>query len=113
MSVSRKILRTYYTLFFISNTFISNARLKLAKIKQMLSNTLGLNFRFLKIIHIFHPCYHPEIIGCILNKQKSKRVFIQEITRLIIMKMKMEMKNRSHRCDLNRPRSRHGHKYSK
>ena len=29
------------------------------------------------------------------------------------MKMKMKMKNRSHRCDINRPRSRHGRKYSK
>ena len=25
----------------------------------------------------------------------------------------MKMKNRSHRYDINRPRSRHGHKYSK
>ena len=28
------------------------------------------------------------------------------------MKMKIKMKNGSHRCDINRPRSRHGHKYS-
>ena len=27
--------------------------------------------------------------------------------------MKMKMKNRSHRCDINRPRSRDGHRYSK
>ena len=27
--------------------------------------------------------------------------------------MKMKMKNRSLRYDINRPRSRHGHKYSK
>ena len=27
--------------------------------------------------------------------------------------MKIKMKNRSHRYDINRPRSRHGHKYSK
>ena len=27
--------------------------------------------------------------------------------------MKMEMKERSHRYDINRPRSRHGHNYSK
>ena len=35
--------------------------------------------------------------------------------RLIIMKMKMKIKikNRSHRYDINRPRSRHGQKYSK
>ena len=30
-------------------------------------------------------------------KQKSKRVFSHEIPRLIIIKIKMEMKNRSHR----------------
>ena len=29
------------------------------------------------------------------------------------MKMKMKIKNKSHRYDINRPRSRHGHKYSK
>ena len=29
------------------------------------------------------------------------------------MKMKMKMKNRSHRYGLNRPRSRHGPKHSK
>ena len=40
---------------FISNTFISNARLKLAKIKYKLSSTLRLNFHFLKIIRFFHP----------------------------------------------------------
>ena len=32
---------------------------------------------------------------------------------LIIMKMKMKMKNRSHRYDINKPRSRNEHKYSK
>ena len=29
------------------------------------------------------------------------------------MKMEMKMKKRSHRYDINRPRSRHGHKYGK
>ena len=29
------------------------------------------------------------------------------------MKMKMEMKNRSHRYDINRSTSRYGHNYSK
>ena len=40
-------------------------------------------------------------------------VCIHEIIRLIIMKMKMKMKNRSYRYDINRLRSRHGHKYSR
>ena len=30
--------------------------------------------------------------------------------RVIIMKIKMKMKNRSHRYDINRHKSRHGHK---
>ena len=98
--------------FFISSNFISNWILQ--KIKQMLNNTLRLNFCYLKIIHIFHPRYHPKIIEHILkNKQKNMYVCIHEIIRLIIMKMKMKMKNRSHRYNINRLKSRHGHKYSK
>ena len=39
----------YTRFFYISNTFISNARLELAKIMQKPNNTLRLNFRYLKI----------------------------------------------------------------
>ena len=46
------------------------------------------------------------------NKQKKKRACLYSYD-LIIMKLKMTMKNRLHRYDLNRPRSRHGHKYNK
>ena len=58
--------------FFISNTFISKARLKLAKkITQMLCNTLRLEFCYLKIIYVLHPPHHPNILGHILkNEQK-------------------------------------------
>ena len=85
------------------------------KIKQMLSNTRRLNFCYLKIIHIFHPHYHPKIIWHIIkNKQKNKYVCFHEIIRLIIMKMEMKMKNRSHRrFNINRPRYIHGLKHSK
>ena len=70
----------------------------------MLSNTLRQKFAYLKSIHILHPRYHPKIIGHILkNKQKGKCVCIYEILRLIIMKMTMEKKNRSHRYNINRP----------
>ena len=80
----------------------------------MLSNTLRLNFYHLKIIHILHPRYHPKIIAHFLkNEQKSKYVCLHEIIRLIIMKMKRQMKNRTHRYDINRPRPKHGHKYGK
>ena len=84
------------------------------KSKQMLCNTLRLNFCYLKFIHILHPNYHLKIIRHTLkNKQINKYVCIHEIIRAITMKMKMKIKNKSHRYDINRPRSRHGHKYSK
>ena len=57
--------------------------------------------------------YHPKIIHILKNKQKSKSVCIHEIIRLIIMKRKMKMKNRSYRHIINRLKSTHEHKYSK
>ena len=80
----------------------------------MLSNTLRLNFGYLKIIYIPHPYYHLKIIGYILkNKKNNKRVCIYEIIRLIKIKIKIKMKNRSQRYDINGPRSKHEHKFSK
>ena len=44
------------------------------KIKQTLSNTLKLNFCYMKIFTFF-PCYHPKMIGGILkNAQKTASV---------------------------------------
>ena len=61
-----------------------------------------------------HPWYHPKIIRHILKKKaNNKCVCIHVIMRLIIMKVKLKMKNRSHRYSINRPRTRHGHKYTK
>ena len=95
-----------YTLFFISNTLRQ-------KIKQMLSNTLRLNFWHPKNIGILHPGYHLIIRHILKNKQKNKHVCIHEIMQLIIMKMKTKIKIDSRKYDINRPRCRHGHKYSK
>ena len=69
------------TCFFISKTFISEARLKLAKkIKHKLSNTLRLNFCYLKITYFLHLHYHPNIIGDILKKcAKIKSVCLNEV----------------------------------
>ena len=92
-----------YTLFY-KQQFYNQRQAEIGKkIKQILSNTLRLNFCYLKIIHILHPRYHPKIIGHILkNKQKDMNLCIHEIIRLIIMKMRMKMKNRSHRYKINR-----------
>ena len=48
-----------------------------------------------------------------MKKANEQVSLIHEIIRLIIMNMKMKMTKRSHRYDINRPRSRYGHKYSK
>ena len=56
--------------FFISYTFISTPGWNWQKIKQMLSNTLRLNFCYLKIIHILHSRYCLKIIGHILKISK-------------------------------------------
>ena len=68
----------------------------------MLSNTLRLNFFYLKIIHILHPRYHPITAHILKNRLMNKCVCFHEIIRLVIMKMEMKMKNRSHRYDINR-----------
>ena len=70
-----RLFMNYYNIhaFFIGNTFISNARLKLAK-----------------------------------NQANAKQqpyaecACVHEIIRSIIMKVKMKIKNRSHRYDVNR-----------
>ena len=47
------------------------------KIEQRLSNTLRLNFCYLKIICFLHPRYHPKTLGHILKHvQKSKCVYL-------------------------------------
>ena len=58
----------------MTNNFISNARLKLEKSKQVHPEA---EFFFLKIIHILHPCYNPKLIGHIQNNKQrnSESVF--------------------------------------
>ena len=63
------------------------------------------------MICFFDPCYYSKIIRDILkNVQKTSA---SVLVRLMTMKMRVKMKNRSQRYDLNRLRSRHGHKYIK
>ena len=40
-------------------------------------------------------------------------IWLYVVISLITIKMRLEMKNRSHRYDINRSRSRHGNKYTK
>ena len=106
------VIGSYTRFFFISNTFISKARLKLAKKSSKCWGTRwGWTFVIWKLSTFFNHII--KTIGHILkNKTKKKCVCVHKITRLIITKMKMKIKSRSYRKDINRPRSRHGHKQS-
>ena len=64
---------TRYTLFFISNTFISNARLKLAKNQTKAKQHSEAELSLFEIIGFLHPRYHPKIIGYILKKCKKNK----------------------------------------
>ena len=44
---------------------------------------------------------------------KKQCVCFKETTLSMTMKMSLKVKNRSHRYDINRPRLRHGRKYTK
>ena len=94
------------------------------KIRQKLSSTLSLNFRFLKTICYLYPRYHPETIDDILKNAHTKTATVL-ITLYDKWQWKwswkgkidhmdeLKRKNRSHGCDTNRPRPRHKHKYTK
>ena len=88
--------------------FISNARVKVGKnqadVKQHPEADLLLFENYSRSSFTL-PSKNNRTYSKKISKRTSASVFI----RLIIMKMK----NRLHRYDINRPRSRHGHKYSK
>ena len=44
---------------------------------------------------------------------KNKCVCFNDVIELMAMKMSLKMKNRSQRHNINRPRTRHGPKYTK
>ena len=82
--------------------------------KQKLSNTLKLNFCFLKIIPILHPCYHPKLIWDVLkNGQKTSVSVLMRSYDYMYWKWSSKWKNGLHRYDINRTKQTHGHKHTK
>ena len=69
-----------------------------------------LNFCYLETICSPHPYYHVKIIGDILKAvPRNNYICLNEFIWLMTMKMRLKIKNRSYRHDINRPRSRHRH----
>ena len=79
---------------------IRTARLKLVRNQANAKQHPELNFFYLKIVYILHQGYYPKMkVHILKNKEKNKCVCINEIIRLIIMKMKMKTKKRLHGYD--------------
>ena len=82
--------------------------------RSKLSNTLRLKFLIFENYSLFStPLLSKKMGDIVKSVQKTEHVCLNEVIWLMTMEMRTKMKNRSHRCDINRPRSRHGHKYSK
>ena len=65
----RKKWNSKYTLVFMTNAFISNARLKLAKNQANAEQHTEAAVLQFPIIHILHHCYHRKVIGHILKSK--------------------------------------------
>ena len=99
------------TRFFISNTFISNARLKLGKNQAKAKQHPEAELLLFENYSLSSPTLSSKN-----NRRyctKNKRVCLNEVIRLMIMKMRLKMKTRSHIYDINRARLKHGHKYTR
>ena len=98
--------------FFIRNTFISNTRLKLAKNQAKVKQHSEAELWIIENCWLSSSRHHPKIIEDILkNVQQNNCVCLNKVIWLMTMKMRLKMKYRSHRCKINSPRPRHGHRY--
>ena len=94
--------------FFISYTFISNARLKIA-----INQAYAKQHPEAEHLLFENYCYFSSTLptksnrAYSRNKQKNKCACIQGIIRLILKKMKTKMETRSHIYDINRPKPRY------
>ena len=111
---SLRLSKRRYTLFFISNTFISNARLKLGKNQGKAKQQPEAELLLFETYSLSIPTLsYKNSWRYSKNLQKtSSYVCLSKVIKLMAIKMRLEMKNRSHRYDITRPRPRHGHKYT-
>ena len=105
--------------FFINNTFLSNTKAETGKkIKQKLkAKSWGWTVAIWKLFAFFIYATLSSKNNRKYSKKctKNKYVCLKEVKPIWLMSMKMRLKtkNRSRRYDINRPKPRHGHKYTK
>ena len=92
----------YMYAFFYKQHFYKQRQAEIGKkIKQKLSNTLRLNFCYLKIIRFLYPRYHPKIIGNTLKNVQKTSTPVKWVYMIMTMKVRLKMKNRpihGHKC---------------
>ena len=93
-----------YTIF-VSNTFVSNTRLKLAKNQAKSKQNPDAELLPFEN-YTLSPFMLPSKTDTRYSKKCAKTHF-KEIVRLIIMKIKLKMENGSHRYTININRPRH------
>ena len=104
----------WYTRFFISNTFISNTRLNLTKNQEKAKQHPEAELWLIENYSLSSSTSSSKNNRRYFQKcTKNEEVCLNEVIWLMTIKMRLEMKNRSHRNDINRLRSLHGHKYTK
>ena len=101
---------------FISSVFVSKYQAEIGKkIEQKLNNTV----RLLELLLLENYAVSSSTLSSKDNRRYSKKcaknkyVYLNENIRLMAKKMRLKMKNRSSRYDINRTRRRHGHKFTK
>ena len=100
--------KTKLNTFFISNTFLSNARLKLAKNQANAKQHPEAELLLFENYSHFSSTLSSKNNRTDSKKcTKNKYVCFNEIIWLMTIKMRLKMKNRWHRYDINRPCPRH------
>ena len=97
-------------LFFISNTFVSNARLILAK-----NQAKSKKHPEAELLRFKNNLLSSSMLSFTSNRTYSKKFTKKQVcfNEIILIIIKMKMKKRSHRYDINRLTPRHEHKHTK
>ena len=102
------------TRFFMSNTFISNARLKLTKNQARANQHPEAEPLQFQDYSLYSSTLKSKNNWCYFKKSaKHKCVCFNKMNWLVLTKIKLKLKNRSYTYDINKSRFTHGKKYGK
>ena len=98
--------------YFISNIFISNASLNMAKNQAKSMQHPDAELLIFQNYSLFSPMLSSKNSRYSKKGTKNNYFYLNKVIWLTTMRRKLKIKNRSHRYGTNIPRYRHGHKYN-